>query len=553
MPFRWTPSFSVCLLAVLFFTMAGMINVAQAQTVTQLYKFGSASGDPINPTYLAIITQGRDGNMYSMSPKGGANQNGAAFKFSPNGTESVIHSFLADGSEGTDCVSGFTLGRDGNFYGACSSYPSHYGTLYKLSPTGTYSLLHAFAGGTNDGAFPFSPPIQAADGNFYGVTYLGGGPSSGTFYQLTAGGILKTLYDFGAPGKSFDPYGPLVQGPDGYLYGEALNGGAHNGGSIIKISTKGIETDLFPLTMVDDGFESLGGVILGSDGNYYGCTDTGGLYNWGTAFKVTSKGVFTVLRHFGATGSLDGVNCKVGLVQATDGNFYGVQPLDLTHKKGAIFKIDKSGAYSVLGYFDGTVGATPTSALFQHTNGLLYGLTNSGGIGTPGQGVIYSFNIGAKPFARLELTSGVAGNSIGIFGQGFLTATGVTFGGVSASFATAGDNYMTVTVPTEGKSGSVVVNMPSGNLTSSKLFKLLPTITSFMPSQGPVLTVVTITGTGFVQATKVSFGGVAATSFTVNSGTQITATVPTGAKTGKIAVTTKGGSATSKGTFTVTP
>ena len=550
MPFRHTTLSSVCWLATLLLTIAGTIHLAYAQTPTLLYQFGSASGDPVNPTYLGIITQGRDGNMYSMSPKGGANQNGAAFKFSPNGTESVIHSFLADGSEGTDCVSGFTLGRDGNFYGACSSYPSHYGTLYKLTPTGTYSLLHAFDGSQKDGAYPFSPPTQASDGNFYGVTY---GPSTGTFYQMTPGGTLKMLYDFSVPGKSQQPYGPLLQGPDGYLHGEVLNAGAHAGGAIIKISTKGKETDLYALTPLNDGFGSQGGVIQGSDGNYYGCTDTGGLYNWGTAYKVTSKGVYTVLRHFGATGSSDGVNCLVGLVQATDGNIYGVQPLDLTHKKGVIFKLDGNGAYSVLYYFDGTVGATPTSALFQNTNGLLYGLTNGGGIGNPGQGVIYSFNIGAKPFARLELTSGHSGDSIGIFGQGFLTATGVTFGGVSATFTAAGDNYMTVTVPSDGKSGSVVVNIPSGNLTSSQPFKLIPTVLSFKPQQGPVGTVVTITGTGFVQAKKVTFGGVAATSFTVNSGTQITATVPTGAKTGKIGVATTGGSASSKAKFTVTP
>ena len=216
-----------------------------------------------------------------------------------------------------------------------------------------------------------------------------------------------------------------------------------------------------------------------------------------------------------------------------------------------IFKLDPQGTYSVVNSFQGTPAAiSPVSPLYQHTNGLLYGVTQNGGLG---HGFVFSFDIGAKPFARLELASGVAGDSIGIFGQGFLTATGVTFGGVPASFATAGDNYLTVTVPSGGKSGSVVVQMPGGNLTSSQLFKIVPTITSFTPSQGPVGTVVTITGTGLVQTSHVTFGGVAATSFTVNSGTQVTATVPAGAKTGKVAVKTKGGSASSKGTFTVTP
>lgn len=88
------------------------------------------------------------------------------------------------------------------------------------------------------------------------------------------------------------------------------------------------------------------------------------------------------------------------------------------------------------------------------------------------------------------------------------------------------------------------------HLTSSQAFKVLPAITSFTPTIGPVGRKVTITGSGFIGATKVTFGGVKAISFTVSSGTQITATVPTGAKTGNIAVTTPGGTG-SKGIFTV--
>ena len=109
---------------------------------------------------------------------------------------------------------------------------------------------------------------------------------------------------------------------------------------------------------------------------------------------------------------------------------------------------------------------------------------------------------------------------------------------------------MTAKVPATGTTGYVTVTAPSGTLTSNRTFKVLPAITSFTPTSGPVGTKVTIKGSGFIGATKVTFGGVKAISYTVDSGTQITATVPIGAKTGNIAVTTPGGSA-SKGTFTV--
>jgi hypothetical protein len=140
---------------------------------------------------------------------------------------------------------------------------------------------------------------------------------------------------------------------------------------------------------------------------------------------------------------------------------------------------------------------------------------------------------------------------VGIFGQGFLSATGVTFGGVPTSLTTEGDPYLTATVPAGALMGSVVVQIPSGNLTSSQTFSVTPTLQTFKPPSGPVGTAVTITGTGLTQTTAVTFGGVKATSFKVNADTQVTATVPSGAKSGKISVTTNGGTATSKTRFTV--
>ena len=144
------------------------------------------------------------------------------------------------------------------------------------------------------------------------------------------------------------------------------------------------------------------------------------------------------------------------------------------------------------------------------------------------------------------------GAAVKILGTNLTGATSVTFNGTAAVFKVVSSSEITTTVPVGASTGFVTVTTPSGTLNSNVAFRVTPQIKSFTPTSGPVGTSVVITGVGLTQTTKVIFGGVAATSFTVNSDTQVTATVPTGVKTGKIAITTPGGTATSSGAFTVT-
>jgi uncharacterized repeat protein (TIGR03803 family) len=219
---------------------------------------------------------------------------------------------------------------------------------------------------------------------------------------------------------------------------------------------------------------------------------------------------------------------------------------------GTIYKITSTGTFLVLYNFENTHGATGEVTLFQHTNGVLYGNTYAGGL--HGLGVFYGFNIGAAEFAKLQTTSGKVGSAVSILGQGFTGSTAVSFGGVNATtFTVVSDNYVTANVPTGGKTGTVTVVRSSGNLNSVQQFKVTPTISSISPTSGPIGTVVTITGTGLIQTTKVTIGGVKATTFTVNSDSSVSATVPSACKTGKITVTTSGGSITSSSAFNVTP
>jgi uncharacterized repeat protein (TIGR03803 family) len=532
-------------LTLLALAILGATAVAHAQTFSVKYNFGTNTGEPNNPQYEGIITQGRDGNLYSTAPGGGIGS-GAMFKITPTGKLTVQHSFDA----GSTPYSGLTLGTDGNFYGTTySGGTSRLGTIFKITPSGTLAVLYNFTG--SDGSTPFAPPIQGADGNFYGTTQGGGTNSLGTVYKLTPSGKLTTLYSFDGTHGNY-PYAPLVQGTDGNFYGTTQQGGtAAYGGTVYKITPVGKLTVLYNFDTTH-GSGPFGPLVQGGDGNFYGATSSGGTKGGGVVFSITGTGKLTVLHNI--NGTTDGADPRAGLVQATDGNLYGVNITGGSANLGTIFSISpiKPYPYKVLYNFDGTTGANPQVTLLQHTNGILYGDTYTGGTGPCGCGTFFGLDMKLKQFASLVSTSGKVGKTIGILGKGFTGTTGVSFNGSAATFKVVSDTYLTATISNLASTGFVNVKTPGGTLTSNKQFRVTPFIISFSPNSGPVGTPVKISGSSFTGATKVTFSGVKATTFSVDSDMQITANVPTAAKTGKIAITTPGGTATSKNVFTVT-
>jgi uncharacterized repeat protein (TIGR03803 family) len=237
-------------------------------------------------------------------------------------------------------------------------------------------------------------------------------------------------------------------------------------------------------------------------------------------------------------------------VAGSDGNLYGATIWGGIFGYGTIFQLTTGGAYTKLYDFDAPHGDGAYSTPMQHTSGKLFGMTERGG--TPGKGGIYSFDDGIVPFISLPISIGPVGKIVGILGSGFSGATNVMFNGTPASFHVVSDTYMTATVPS-GETGFLRVTTASGSLISKNIFRVTPKILSIAPSSGPVGSSVVITGSGLIQATSITVGGVRVTAFTVNSDTQVTIKVPTGAKTGKITLTTPGGKATGSTGFTVTP
>ena len=316
---------------------------------------------------------------------------------------------------------------------------------------------------------------------------------------------------------------------------------------MFKITPAGVLTVLYSFDSTH-GSHPNGPLVQGSDGNFYGTTSSGGSLDGGVVFKLTPSKVLTVLHNFDAKpGSVDGSVVDAGVIQATDGNFYGVTDAGGTNGFGTVYKVTSTGVYSVLYNLVKATGSVPETTLRQHTSGKFYGETNSGGANS--LGALFSFDVRLKPFVSELPTSGKVAKSIGILGSGFTGTTAVNFNGTNATYSVVSDTYISATVPSGAGTGFVSVVTPGGTLKSNLKFRVTPAVTSFSPTSGPVGTQVTITGISLTQASKVTFGGAKLAVFTVNSDTQITATVPAGAITGKIQVTTAGGTATSSGDF----
>ncbi len=517
-----------------------------AQTFTTLYSFNCTDG--FSYSYAGLV-QATDGNLYGTTPYCGSSspEYGTVFKITTSGMLTTLDSF--DGTDGYRPQAGLVQATDGNLYGTTAYGGANgFGTVFKTTTSGTLTTLHSFdsPNGT-DGAYPYAGLVRATDGNLYGTTYEGGTNGFGTVFKITRGGTLTTLHSFGPPDGTDDAYpqAGLVQATNGNFYGTTSgNGFATNGyGTVFKITPSGTLTTLHSFAGNPDGQDPTAGLVQATDGNLYGTTFEGGANLYGTVFKITPSGTLTTLHSFDST---DGAYPQAGLVQATDGNLYGTTLGGGANALGTIFKITRSGTLTTLHSFVSPDG-NPFAGLIQATDGNLYGTT----LGENDDGTVFSLSIGLKAFLEIQSTSGKEGAKVGMLGQGFSSSSVVKFGGTKATtISLSGTTYITATVPAGALTGSVTVATGSTTLTSTKNFNVTPTMTSFSPSSGAVGTLVTITGTGLKQTTKVTFNGQPA-SFTVVSDTEVTATVPTGATTGKIIVTTKGGSVTSATSFTV--
>jgi uncharacterized repeat protein (TIGR03803 family) len=437
-----------------------------AQTViTVLHDFGG--GNSGEQPEAVTPTQGRNGLLYGTTSEGGPGSAGTVFKIATSGQ---YREFFGLGDVGVSYTEGgLTLGIDGNYYGTANEGgTANDGVLFKISPSGNYTLLHSFLG-IEGGEGPLAAPIQASDGSFYGTTFGGSSiHSQGTVYNYKADGTFSTIFivptELGEYIKA-----PVIQGTDGNLYGVTYGFDADNEcGTIIKLAPNGHLLFSYTFSGTPGGCLPTG-LIEATDGNFYGATFEGGAAGLGSIFKLDQTGNVTILYSL-MTLAGDG-QYPSGLTQATDGNLYGTTSAGGASGYGTLYSVTTSGTYTVLASLSAETQSTFAAPL-QDTNGSFYGTATSGGL--YGYGSVYSFDVNLGPFVTFVLPSGKIGGTVQILGQGLTGTTSVTFNGVPAtSFTVAADTFLTAVVPTGTTTGPVVVTTPTGPLTSNKSFQIL--------------------------------------------------------------------------------
>jgi uncharacterized repeat protein (TIGR03803 family) len=501
-----SPIALVC--AVQFYGMLLLIFLA-ATTSAQTYKVvAQNTTSPYNG-----VVQGFDGNLYGTTngTAGTYGHGGAVTKITPAGKITTVYQFcsLPNCADGLD-VGGIVMGKDGNIYGVtelgganssidCSGeYVQTCGTVFKLTTSGTLTTLYNFCSQTNctDGSLPGAALIQGTDGNFYGLTGRGGNSPGcpndgvqplgcGTLFSITPTGTLTTVYSFCSQGDCSDgafPSGSVVQGRNGNFYGTALYGGTGFGGvqcgsqglgcgTIFEVTPEGALTTLYNFcipTDCTDGAHPGTGLVLATNGIFYG-TAGGGQYNDGTIFSFTPTNVYTNLYSFCAVSSCpDGYGVQ-GIIQASDGNFYGTTSFDGANDGGTLFNITPAGAFTTLYSFCAQTncddGIGPTSPLFQATNGQIYGYA---GGGDTDNGVLFSWSAPTlRRFVETLPASGKVGSKVTILGNGLTGATAVSFNGTAATYTVVSASEITATVPTGATTGKVRVTTSTGAVVSS--------------------------------------------------------------------------------------
>jgi uncharacterized protein (TIGR03437 family) len=396
----------------------------RAQTLTTLASFNGTNGN--DPEDVGSLVQGSDGNFYGTTLQGGANNSGTIFKMTPGGTLTTLYSF--DGTIGSPSA-GLVQGADGNFYGI-TILTTGPGSVFKITPSGTLTTLHSFKG--DDGSY--DPLFLGADGNFYGVT-----GENGQVFKISPAGTLTnlaTLTTTEPQDRDSRLQSTLVEAADGNFYGTTPGGGTNNFGTVFKMTPSGVVTTLHNFALTD-GIEPSGRLVQGIDGSFYGTTLDGGangLNGLGTVFRITSTGTYTVLHNF--TGSPDGGLPQPGLIQASDGNFYGTTNGGGANGAGCVFQTTPSGVVTILYSFASNLsdGDNPWSGLIQGSDGNLYGTTSVGGSGFYGTIFRLTLGSGNVPSPTISQNGGIVSGAsfqAGIAPNSWITITGTNLSTVT--------------------------------------------------------------------------------------------------------------------------
>lgn len=365
------------------------------------------SFDPVTSVYIPLINfagssngmhpyggliQASDGNLYGVTAEGGIYGVGVLFQFNPVTNVFIKkHDFV--GSSGSQPVADLIQAVDGMLYGVTQlGGLGSVGVVYRFDlTTSVYTKVADFSTGST-GASPYGL-VQATDGKMYGVTQTGGTLGFGVLYQFDPVTLLLVnKYNFGGIATGDFPMSRLIQHPNGNLYGTAGAGGVNNKGTVYEFDpVGGVFVKMVDFDGVSKGCNPWSGLLLASDGQLYGMTNSGGTFNTGALFRIHPT-TFAFSKRFDFGVVEYGHEPRGSLVRASDGLLYGMTYKGGVNDAGIIFRYDPiTLVYTKLFDFDPVPsGKYPTGSLVQAPDGKLYGMTNRGG--TNDYGVIFQFD-----------------------------------------------------------------------------------------------------------------------------------------------------------------
>ncbi len=437
-------------------------------TETAIHTFTGTTSDGSNP--YAGLTAGSNNLFYGTTAYGGTYNDGTVYSVTESGTVTILHSFNSSATDdGFEPLAGVTLGSDGSLYGTTlSGGADKKGTVYKINPSGTFSVLHSFTG-TTDGARSQSAITIGSDGKLYGTadpdTQDTNG-SGGTIYSMnTDGSSYLVQYRFPSPDSNGDfiagtPHGTLTQVPGSTVafYGTAAATNTNGGGGAVYKFTPGASDGGGTITILhtfgdgsvnDDGaIPEYGRLALDSSGNIYGTTANGGTSGYGTVFKLTSSGTETILHSL--SGSTEGCYPYGSVILGSDGNLYGTTNTGTSQGTGTIFKVTPAGQFTYLYDFNddnANDGSYAYDAPVEDSAGNLLGTTysNNASSSNPGDGVIYKLAAGIPTPETVSKVS--------------LSPTTVVGGSANSTG--------TVTLATAAPTGGLVVKLASSNTSAA--------------------------------------------------------------------------------------
>ncbi len=346
----------------------------------------------------AQLVQGAGGVLFGTTSLGGTNRIGTVFRINPDGTDHrVLHTFSTNKADGyTPGNDALCVGSDGALYGTCAlGGERDAGVVFTLNPDGSgYRVLRHFGQSPTDGRKPKGGVIEASDGALYGTTAEGGSSGVGVVYRLAKDGVeLSVLWQFDPlAGESAKPAARLIEGSDGLLYGTTEWAGGGIPGTVFRLNRDGTgQRALHYFAQPSEGQTPAGPLVEGPDGSLYGMTASGG-EGLGTLFRLNRDGSdFRRLHVFpNATTVTGGLKPSGGLIVGPDGSLLGTTTMGGEGGQGTVFRIERDGGgFRVLQHFEGLgvayglgfagEGANPTAALCLGTDGLLYGTTGAGG------------------------------------------------------------------------------------------------------------------------------------------------------------------------------